>query len=94
VKAFLGTSLWIKGNYIYSFTRGGIKSVKAGIWEVFSIRRRFYNRKFCSSLAEENAKHVSLQYVKTGNWREEIFSTKWLSINEVSGGKEVLNCTK
>lgn len=57
------------------------------------MRRRFYNRKFCSGLAEENAKHVSQQYVSTRKWKEEIFSTKWLSINEVSGSKEVLNCT-
>jgi hypothetical protein len=32
--ALLGTLLWVKENYIDGLTRGGIKSVKAGIWEV------------------------------------------------------------
>jgi hypothetical protein len=32
--AFHGTSLWVKENYVDGFTRGGIKSAKARIWEV------------------------------------------------------------
>lgn len=59
--AFLGTSLWVKENYIDGFTRVGIKSVKNRDLGSVRYEEKILNRKFCSCLAEESAKLVSIQ---------------------------------
>jgi hypothetical protein len=56
--------------------------LKARIWKLKEIRRRFGNGRRPLCLGDEDAKHKLLNFMKTKMWRAKFLCNKWLSINE------------
>jgi hypothetical protein len=42
---------------------------------------------------DEDAVHVLLKCVETRKWRKQLLSRKWLTVNEESAYKKIINCT-
>jgi hypothetical protein len=71
----------------------GIIRLKAGIWKLRGIRRRFERGRCPLCLEEEGAKHMLLECPETKKWREELVCSKWLDINEDTAYRKIISCT-
>jgi hypothetical protein len=87
---------WAREEYTVCCTRNdrsGLAWFKTGIWKLRGMRKGSEKGKCPLCSEEEDAIHTLLKCLGTRKWREQLLSTKWLTVNEESAYKTITNCT-
>jgi hypothetical protein len=66
--------------------------MKAGVWKLRGIRRRWEKGTCPLCRDNEDAKHILLICPETKKWRMQFINKKWLCINEELAYKKIVNC--
>jgi hypothetical protein len=64
--------------------RSGTAWLPAGLWQLKGVTRNTDKGRCPSCLGEEDAVHIGLDCLETGNLRMKILNYKWLSMNKAA----------